>query len=108
MVDRRIIEGRLGCPICESQYPIHGGVVDLRLETEQESPAEPASHNALELAALLGVTSGPGFALLSGGTPALASELAQMVPELRTAWGEAAERTIVWPFSVRVFRASAG
>ena len=82
MVDRRIIEGRLGCPICETQYPIHGGVADLRLETAQESPTEPASHNALELAALLGVTSGPGFALLSGGTPALAAELAQMVPDL--------------------------
>jgi len=82
MVDRRIIEGRLGCPICESQYPIHGGVADLRTETAQESAVEPAGHAALELAALMGVTSGPGFALLSGSTPALAAELAQTVPDL--------------------------
>jgi SAM-dependent methyltransferase len=33
--------------------------------------------------------------------------LAQIVPELRAAWGDPAERTIVWPFSVRVFRANA-
>ena len=82
MVDRRIIQGRLGCPICESQYPIQGGVADLRTEDVRESAAEPPAHSALELAALMGVTSGPGFALLSGGTPALARELAQTVPDL--------------------------
>jgi SAM-dependent methyltransferase len=34
--------------------------------------------------------------------------LEALVPKLRAAWGEAAERTVVWPFIVRVFRASAG
>jgi SAM-dependent methyltransferase len=32
--------------------------------------------------------------------------LERMVAALRAAWGDAAEREIVWPFSVRVFRAS--
>jgi SAM-dependent methyltransferase len=29
-----------------------------------------------------------------------------IVPKLRAAWGDAPERTVVWPFSVRAFRAS--
>jgi SAM-dependent methyltransferase len=32
--------------------------------------------------------------------------LERMIPELRAAWGDAAQRTIDWPFSVRVFRAT--
>ncbi len=34
--------------------------------------------------------------------------LAGTVPRLRAAWGDAAERAMRWPFSVRVFRASDG
>ena len=33
--------------------------------------------------------------------------LDSIVPKLRAAWGDAAERTVVWPFIVRAFRASA-
>ena len=82
MVDRRIIEGRLGCPICESQYPIHGGIADLRTEPTEVPAPETRPYTAMELAALMGVAQGPGFALLSGGTPALAAELAETVADL--------------------------
>jgi uncharacterized protein YbaR (Trm112 family) len=82
MVDRRILEGRLGCPICESQYPIHSGVADLRTGPAEAQPSETRAHTALELAALMGVAQGPGFALISGGTPALAAELAETVANL--------------------------
>jgi hypothetical protein len=82
MVDRRIIEGRLGCPICESQYPIHGGIADLRTEPTAVQEPETRPYTALELAALMGVTQGPGFALLSGGMPTLAAELAETVADL--------------------------
>jgi uncharacterized protein YbaR (Trm112 family) len=82
MVDRRILEGRLGCPICESQYPIHSGVADLRTEPADAQASETRAHTALELAALMGVAQGPGFALISGGTPRLAAELAETVADL--------------------------
>jgi ubiquinone/menaquinone biosynthesis C-methylase UbiE len=32
--------------------------------------------------------------------------LAELLPELRAAWGDAAQRTVVWPFNVRAFRAT--
>lgn len=32
--------------------------------------------------------------------------LAAILPELRAAWGSAAEREVVWPFTVRAFRSS--
>ena len=28
------------------------------------------------------------------------------IPKLRAAWGNAGERAVVWPFSVRVFRST--
>lgn len=33
--DRRVLEGRLGCPNCREQYPIAGGGVDARLSAER-------------------------------------------------------------------------
>ena len=82
MVDRRIIEGRLGCPNCHSTYPVKGGVADLRTDTTETAAKEPPSLDAMELAAFIGVTSGPGFALLVGGTADLAARLAGIVPGL--------------------------
>ena len=32
--------------------------------------------------------------------------LAAIVPKLRSAWADAAERTVVWPLTVRAFRAT--
>jgi len=31
---RHIQEGALGCPVCHAEYPIHEGIVDLRLDDE--------------------------------------------------------------------------
>ena len=34
--------------------------------------------------------------------------LEAIVPKLRAAWGDAAEREVVWPFTVRAFRCNGG
>ena len=82
MVDRRIIEGRLGCPNCHSTYPVKRGVADLRTDPTEIAAGAPPPLDAMELAALVGITGGPGFALLVGGTAELAEQLASIVPGL--------------------------
>lgn len=37
--DRRVLEGRLGCPNCREQYPIVAGAVDARLPAERATDA---------------------------------------------------------------------
>lgn len=39
---RRVIEGRLGCPICEIELPIHGGTIDAA-----RAPADPVPEDAV-------------------------------------------------------------
>src|SRR3982751_3538536 len=93
--ERRVLEGRLGCPNCREQYPVRGGELDARL-----SAAEPASTDgaagasddvastaddpgaAVRLAALLGLAEAKGTVLIAGPGAALAAEGAALVPEL--------------------------
>lgn len=76
LVDRHIIRGTLGCPVCSAEYPIRNGVVHfagadapvtggetVRAQTEADAP-EPES--ALRLAALLGLAEPGGIAVLTG------------------------------------------
>lgn len=43
--DRRVLDGRLGCPNCREQYPIAGGAMDARVAAERAADAasRPAS-----------------------------------------------------------------
>ena len=87
MEDRRILEGALGCPNCQTQYPIRGGFADLLLDGqervwEEEEGACGGAPDGLRLAAMLGITQGPGFALLLGSTPEAAAAIASTVPKL--------------------------
>ena len=74
---RRVLEGRLGCPICEIELPIRGGTVDAggaSADPAPEGPADPPSHGELPaagdlpvaLAALLGVQERKGGRFLLG------------------------------------------
>ncbi len=85
MADRRVLDGRLGCPNCQRSYPVRGGIADLRPEAgPTRSNAEPALSPvaASDLAALIGLTGGPGFVTLAGGNAQLAAELAGIVSGL--------------------------
>lgn len=84
---RRVLEGALGCLNCREEYPVHAGAADLRIAAGggADEPAVPPSGDeeaAFRLAALLGITEGPGLALLLGPDAALAAGLARIVPHL--------------------------
>jgi uncharacterized protein YbaR (Trm112 family) len=96
---RRVIEGRLGCPNCRESYPIRGGVADLRFPpgrsvVEHDSVAATAGHDddvlaveeaAVRIAALLGLAGGPGLILLLGEPARLGGAVARLVPEVSIA-----------------------
>jgi uncharacterized protein YbaR (Trm112 family) len=73
---RHVLEGTLGCPVCHAQYPIRGGVVDLRSDSgvravERASDARDAARlvqqvGALDLSAMLDLADVLGFAVLVG------------------------------------------
>jgi uncharacterized protein YbaR (Trm112 family) len=90
--ERRVVEGRLGCANCREMYEIGGGLADLRfppgagpLPTESggaEATGAEAEEAALRLAALIGVTSGPGVVLVAGPQARLAGAIVSLVPEI--------------------------
>ena len=83
--NRRVIEGSLGCPNCRDRFPVEGGFGDLRpppRSTRDDAPeiTPPASPSAMEVAALLGLTDGPGSVALIGDMAGHATALTGLVP----------------------------
>jgi hypothetical protein len=76
VVDRRVLDGDLGCPGCRQKYPVRNGFADLRADPEGSVAGTPdgvqtegqgeGQKEALRLAAALGVTEGPGTLLIIG------------------------------------------
>ncbi|MBV9110636.1 MAG: hypothetical protein JO306_14595 [Gemmatimonadetes bacterium] len=90
--DRRVIEGRMGCANCREQYPVHGGVLDVRAAAGAEAPASPSPdavpadpEAATRLAALLGLADARGTVLVAGPGAALAGGVSDLVEELEVA-----------------------
>ncbi|MDE2719858.1 hypothetical protein [Candidatus Palauibacter polyketidifaciens] len=81
---RRVVEGRLGCPLCEIEVPIRRGTMrfDLSDAARRATPPAGTEHPAgetapeapLRLAALLGVSDRTGMVVLLG--PRLAAHAA--------------------------------
>ena len=91
IAERRVMEGRLGCPNCREQYPIHHGVLDVRTSTGAAGGAEsPSPENAVgddeaaavRLAALLGLADARGTVLIAGPGAALADAVSALVEEV--------------------------
>lgn len=85
--ERRVLEGRLGCPNCRDHFPVSGGFGDLRAPPRTAlpppGPLQPApAGEADQLHALLGVAEGPGNLVLVGPVAAHAGRLADLVPEV--------------------------
>jgi uncharacterized protein YbaR (Trm112 family) len=88
--DRRVDVGRLGCPNCKREYPVARGLADLRLQagpslSEEDQTAGPESplqdeELALKVAALSGLTEGPGYLLVAERLAIAAEELAELLP----------------------------
>jgi uncharacterized protein YbaR (Trm112 family) len=83
---RHVLEGSLGCANCRERYPVTDGIADLRLDrgapfaAASPPPPDDVPGEAYRLAALLGVTEPPGRLLLAGLAPAVAAELAVLLP----------------------------
>lgn len=86
--ERRIVRGELGCPNCREEYPVREGFGDLRapprdpLRRLPVLPDEPEADRTTRVAALLGVTRGPGHLVLVGRPARHARALAGMLDEV--------------------------
>jgi hypothetical protein len=85
LVARHIVQGELGCPICEARYAVRDGVANFRgaerafpSETSSTAPQD-ASAAALRAAALLGLTEPGGLVVLAGEWSACANALLECV-----------------------------
>lgn len=101
MQERRIVEGRLDCPVCERRHVVREGVARLggdgeRTDAVRAAPPRRASspdlagieEPAIVAAALLGPADGPEILLLTGGAEALAPAVARLRPEaVIVTWG---------------------
>lgn len=109
---RRVIEGWLGCPLCEAEVPVRGGAMRFdrsplapRASGSDEPPAAaarpsaPASEAALRIAALLGVTDRAGAVVLLGPRVAEhAAALARLGDRLEVlAWLDGARAPVAPP-----------
>jgi uncharacterized protein YbaR (Trm112 family) len=84
MVGRRVLVGALGCPNCRDRFPIEDGFADLRPPPRGPLPDAPSGGTPMpeateQLAALLGVTQGPGNVGLFGALAAHADALADRI-----------------------------
>lgn len=77
---RRVLRGRLGCPICEIELMIVDGAIDPGEEVSHPAPLEDtADEMALRVSALLGLAERAGSAILLGpGLGECAPRVAQM------------------------------
>lgn len=98
--DRRILEGGFGCPNCRDRYAVHGGFADLR--AQPRSPfaesggvprvVDPGNEEVIRLAALLGLSEGPGHVFLAGSPVRLAPALASMLEGIEVVAADASLR----------------
>jgi uncharacterized protein YbaR (Trm112 family) len=81
-VDRHIVEGTLGCPVCRAEYPVHGGAVELGGAARVAAPraAERPDEATLRLGALLGLDARGGVYVLASGSACLLPGLAELSP----------------------------
>lgn len=85
LLDRDILTGALGCPVCGARYPIVDGVADFRPAGARApapvAPAAPADtpERAIRAAALLGLTEPGGLVVLAGAWADAAHHVAALV-----------------------------
>ncbi len=78
--ERRVVEGWLGCPLCEARYPIRGGVVHFSDDEPEAAPSAIEAERALQAAALLEAHEAAGYLVLGRGFDAIAEPLSRLAP----------------------------
>ena len=82
IVDRDVVSGMLGCPVCRSEFQIRDGDLWL-VTTSMPAPTTRAinpDEDAMRLAASLDLRSETGFAILRGAWCALADRISDISP----------------------------
>jgi uncharacterized protein YbaR (Trm112 family) len=82
VVDRDVITGMLGCPVCRSEFQVADGELKI-VTTAMPAPATRALNpddDALRLAASLDLRHDTGFAILRGAWCALAERIVDIAP----------------------------
>lgn len=78
MVDRAVVSGQIGCPVCKSEYPIVGGAADFRA-VETAVPSDPPqvlpTTTPEIIQALLGLTGPGGYIVFIGSASSYAPSL---------------------------------
>jgi uncharacterized protein YbaR (Trm112 family) len=89
ITERRVVDGALGCANCREKYPIRNGIAEFPPAAPQPAgtprPADvetPVADEAFRLAALMGVTAGPGYVLLAGAAAVHAQTIADLVGDV--------------------------
>lgn len=103
MEGRRVMDGRLGCANCREEYPVIGGVADLRATAASRADAaDPTRERAkaggegeedsFRTAALLGIGEGTGTALLLAASPDRVRRVGALLPNAQVVGGSRAGR----------------
>ncbi|UCC73505.1 MAG: hypothetical protein JSV86_02795 [Gemmatimonadota bacterium] len=82
---RRVHRGWLGCPNCRQDYPVEGGVANLRLDRDAPPVARPPVEGeelALRIVALSGMAEEKGYLLLDERLAHVAPDVLELAPEL--------------------------
>lgn len=98
MVERRVLEGALGCSNCREKYPIRDAAVHFAephagrqagtalpraIQHDDDSATDATdADEALRLAALMGVTQGPAYVLIAGPAVVRATRVGSLVEGL--------------------------
>jgi uncharacterized protein YbaR (Trm112 family) len=112
LVERRVLDGALGCPNCRDSFEIRAGFADLRppprdvLEVGGSGSAAVEADETGRLAALLGLVGGPGTVALVGRPARYAASLADQVEGVEFVAVDPDART--WPERPGVSRMVAG
>ena len=77
LADRRVEQGRLGCPVCGRTFPVEDWVADFG--AGGEAPAEAGRLDAAGIQALLGLDGPGGAVVLVGAATATADALAPLL-----------------------------
>ena len=83
LVDRHIVRGELGCPVCGTRYPVRAGVVDFAADASAPRDYVAPEGMAVRAAALLGLTEPGGMVVLAGEWSAATNEILAMAENVQ-------------------------
>lgn len=104
MDGRRVLYGTLGCPVCQAEFGIEGGALDMGAEPAARLSAPSAGFAAPALLAFLGLEGPGGYVGLVGEATMAAQDLAVALPGVHLVVINSVEAIVPSP-SVSVVRA---